>query len=126
MISVKNKRNRDRVGFKYNIMCFKKINKKRIEDTAVAIRIQVNDISYGGVGITCNMPIETGEILVFNIVLKDSRKMEVYAEVKWHSYNAGKYKAGLEFKNLNRDDVVLIHDIIKNSNRKNIRYVEGG
>lgn len=107
------KRAKTRFKYEYNIMCFKKLTKENIESNNIAIRVQVYDISYGGMGIICNMPLEKEDTIIINMSYKTGEKLELNCEVRWTSYYYGKYKAGLAFKELNKEKVIFIHNLIK-------------
>lgn len=106
-------RQRKRLKYSYSVMCFKKIDARTLEEKVSVLKITIVDISYGGIGITCDKKLELGDILIFNMVVQDLHRLEFNAQVKWQKYEQGSYKVGLEFVELSKEKVLLLHDIIK-------------
>lgn len=109
-------RTRKRFLFSHDILCFSYMEQSSQEMKHKVIRISVKDISYGGLGIICNKQLEIGDVLIFNLN-KSAIQRQIKAQVRWQTYFEKKYIIGLEFYELKKDDVLLIHDIIKEIDR---------
>lgn len=110
-MSIVDKRYRKRHHFDQSILCFNYIEEASFETRFTALRIIVKDISYGGIGAVCDKKLEVGDILVFNMTTPTSKR-EIMAQVKWRAFNQKMFNVGLEFYQLKRDDLMLIHEII--------------
>ena len=107
------KRNRSRIEFENRVLCYKHINTTtNAKPNPAPIRILIKDISYSGIGITCNRDLGIGDYLLFNLETNGVTK-EFMMEVKWCRYADGGYVAGLQFINLTKEMVLFLDDAIK-------------
>lgn len=118
-----NRRSRERVDYKNQILCYKHIiTTRNIKPDPGPIRIFIKDISYSGLGIICNRDLGIGDFLIFN--LDDAGEVkEFMMEVKWCKYSDGEYEAGLQFMNLTKDAVYFLDHLIKTHIRKKKRSI---
>ena len=110
----KDVRHRERFEFKNNILCFKCKQKDQILTTKVPFLFNIIDISYGGLGISCNQRLNIESILTFNFKSQfDLRELNV--EVKWCKFVNGKYRCGVHFVDLTYDDVIFLNQVVQSA-----------
>lgn len=105
-------RGRDRFEFKNNILCFRCIDKKDSVKTKIPFLFSITDISYSGLGISCQYKLHENSVLTFNLKDKMESK-ELNVEVRWSKYDNGQYRSGVRFLDLTYEDVIFINEIVK-------------
>ncbi len=111
------KRQRERINYVYSVMCFKKIDGSTKEERTFVSRIELFDISYGGIGVLSDKKVGIGNILVFNLVVNETVRLEFKAEAKWEKYEQGVYKVGMQFIELSKENIMLLHDVLTSAKR---------
>lgn len=107
---------RKRKRFEYHdyVLCYKHIVRHRDAPLNPApIRLQIKDISYGGMRVECNRDLSRGDLLIFNLESNGVLK-EYMMEVRWCKYMGGDHEAGLQFTNLTRESILFLDDVIRN------------
>lgn len=110
-IHIDENRIRDRFDYNQNMLCFKNIETSADAENKAPIRIQVENISYSGLGLQCSRPVNVGSLLIFNMINGDETR-EMMLEVRWISKKSGHHYAGCEFMALTKEDIYFIHGII--------------
>lgn len=121
-INIDNNRIRERFEYTQNMLCFKNIETSAEAENKAPIRIQVENISYSGLGVQCSRSVNIGSLLVFNLISDDETR-EMMLEVKWISKKNGLHYAGCEFMALTKEDIYFLHNIIstiKTESQKNV------
>lgn len=115
------KRIRNRFEYNDRVLCYKHIiTSLNIKPDPSPIRIQIKDISYSGLGITCNRDLAKGDYLMFNLDSNGITK-EFMLEVKWCKYAGGYYEAGLQFAGLTKEMVIFVDSLIKSHLKRKAR-----
>lgn len=118
-----NRRTRERIDYKNQILCYKHIITSRdAKPEPGPIRISIEDISYSGIGIFCNRDLGIGDFLIFNLESGGVIK-EFMMEVKWCKYVEGGHEAGLQFMNLTKEAVYFLDGLIKSHINKQKRLI---
>lgn len=110
VISNEEKRRRERKHYEKHILCFEYDSVHTETRLKIPFLFTVENISYSGMKISCSQLIEPGMVLFFR--LEDhhhSRDMQV--QVIWCHYHNGLYDAGVEYKDLTKEDVIFIYEI---------------
>lgn len=105
-------RRRDRYEFDKNILVLRCKDVSKSARTKLPFLLTINDISYSGIGMTCQQRLVNGTILIFNLISKMGVR-EVNLEVMWCKFSDLEFKCGLKFINLTYDDVLFIDEIIR-------------
>ena len=112
---------RKRIDFNDRVLCYKHIiTSSNIKPDPAPIRITIKDISYSGIGISCNRDLGQGDYLMFNLESGGLTK-EFMVEVKWCRYNDGAHDAGLQFVNLTKEMILFLDGVIRSHLNKRTR-----
>ncbi|BEP29838.1 PilZ domain-containing protein [Helicovermis profundi] len=108
---------RKRYEYKRNILSYECEKKDDILIKKQPCLISVSDISYGGLGIYCNKKLKRDMMLGIK-VNNESVSRNFNLKVKWCKFNeltdnSSKFKVGLKFEDLTRDDIIFINEIIR-------------
>ncbi len=106
-------RKRQRFDIKYSVLCFQCKNYEGSEKVSdLPIRVEVKDISFGGLGISVNRKVEIGDRFVINLI-NGQEKMAFTVEVRWCKHGLDHYKAGCLFADLTKDKIMFLDALIR-------------
>lgn len=114
-------RNYSRFDFTTSILCFKYSINNQMNTECVPFLFHLKDLSYTGIGLTCDLKLEANSVLSFNLQHRDTlRTMDV--EVMWSKYHInqhsyGRFITGARFKHSSSQDILFIHDILQSLKR---------
>ena len=107
---------RDRYKYNKNILTYECEKKESVLVKKVPCLITVSDVSYGGIGINSSKMLMPDTVLSIRLS-NENISREFNVKVKWckinrFSENYSKYKGGLEFESVTRDDIVFMNKFI--------------
>jgi len=104
-------RRRERYHFDKHVLCYKCFSSNAKLKTKVPFLFVIQDISYGGIGITTDQMLHPDSVMNFRLDASEGNR-EFKVIVKWSRFNNDQYVSGLEFVDVVKEDILFLHKIV--------------
>jgi hypothetical protein len=111
MPTIDEHRRRERHTYDKHVLCYKCVSSNPMYKIKVPFLFVIQDISYGGMGISTDKKLYVGSVMAFRLDTAEGNR-EFKVMVKWSKYYSGKYVSGLQFIEVVKEDIIFLHQIV--------------